>query len=298
MAPGHNEYVPGYKPPQVQNHEWRTAENSAAHLLPTLESKRVSDPKLSLLDVGTGSGTIAQSLATLIPEGTVIATDLSETILERARELAAGTAAKNLTFQRASAYELPFADNSFDVVHTSQMLCHMDAPVDALREMLRVTKPGGVVSAREADLSTSCYWPDVGGLRDFHRVWLEIHEASGGSITAGRQLVSWAMKAGAKREQIKASFGTWCYSDLEDRRMWGTFKGLRMLVHIVTGLTKCTTADTMISRIENGGIRTKAISLGLASGGNLAKMADAWREWADYDNGTLGLLHGEVLIFK
>jgi ubiquinone/menaquinone biosynthesis C-methylase UbiE len=223
MASGHNEYAPGYKTTQVKHHEWRTAENSAAHLLPTLESMRERNPNLTVLDVGTGSGTIATSLAARIPEAKIIATDISEEILARARELAADTKAKNVTFQQASAYELPFDDNSFDVTHTSQMLCHMDAPSDALREMLRVTKPGGVLSARESDLRTWCYWPDLEGLRNYHKLQVDTHEAAGGNASGGRQLVSWAIKAGASRDKIEASFGTWCYSDADERAMWGTF---------------------------------------------------------------------------
>lgn len=223
MASGHNEYVPGYKAAQVQHHEWRNAENSAAHLLPTLESMRQRNPKLSVLDVGTGSGTIATSLAARIPDAKMIATDLSEDILKRAQELAEGKGTKNVTFQQASAYELPFPDDSFDVTHTSQMLCHMDKPTDALKEMLRVTKPGGVVSACESDMRAWCLWPDLEGLRDYHRIQIETHEAAGGSASGGRQLVSWAINAGAPREAIKASFSAWCYSTTDERSMMGMF---------------------------------------------------------------------------
>lgn len=63
----------------------------------------------------------------------------------------AGAGATNVQFRRADAYRLPFADGAFDVTHCHQIPCHMDAPADALREMLRVTRPGGLVAARGAD---------------------------------------------------------------------------------------------------------------------------------------------------
>ena len=48
-----------------------------------------------------------------------------------------------MTFQVADAYELPFADDAFDVVHAHQVLQHLTDPIAALREMRRVTRPAG-----------------------------------------------------------------------------------------------------------------------------------------------------------
>jgi ubiquinone/menaquinone biosynthesis C-methylase UbiE len=65
---------------------------------------------------------------------------------------------KNIEFQQGDAYKLPFADETFDITFCHQMLTHLKAPWDELREMLRVTKPGGIVAAREGDLETECIW--------------------------------------------------------------------------------------------------------------------------------------------
>lgn len=259
----HNEYLPGYKASQVIHHEWRTAENSAAYLLPTLRSLHEKNPAPSFLDVGAGSGTISVGFAKrLLPGGQVTVTDLSDEILKRAESFAAAAdmTANNMVFRPANAYELPFPDATFDVTHCHQMLCHMDAPSDALREMLRVTKPGGVVAAREADVSTKknkliscpfffffvvielstrhdensdtnlfftkkmesqCLWPELPGLRLFNEVNEAVLRAAGACWSGGRQLVSWALKAGVRREQITASYGTWCFSAPEDKSVWG-----------------------------------------------------------------------------
>jgi len=45
--------------------------------------------------------------------------------------------------------------------------------------------------------------------------------ARGGCKNAGRQLLSWALRAGAKRDQITTSFGTWTYTEPKDRKLWG-----------------------------------------------------------------------------
>ncbi|KAM5354267.1 hypothetical protein ACJ41O_000917 [Fusarium nematophilum] len=220
---GHNQYGPGYS--QVKHHEWRTAQNSAAHLLPKLQSLAETNPHLKLLDVGAGSGTITVSLAKYIPQGQITATDLSDEILVRAREYAQSQGVSNIHFQQANVFELPFPDATFDITHAHQVLCHLDAPADAIREMIRVTKPGGTVSLRESDMQMWCFWPELPGLLKFHEVSSKILLANGGQDKGGRKLVSWALRAGVAREDITASFGTWCYSAPDDRRVWGKYPG-------------------------------------------------------------------------
>ncbi|RTE80412.1 hypothetical protein BHE90_005114 [Fusarium euwallaceae] len=272
---GHNKYGPGYG--QVRHHEWRTAENSSSHLLPKLQSMAKDNPKLKLLDVGAGSGTISTSLARYIPDGHVTATDISDEILVRAREYADSQGVTNIEFKRADVFELPFSDSTFDVTHAHQVLCHLDTPTEAIQEMIRVTKPGGVVSLRESDMHMWCFWPEIPGLLKFHENQIRVLVANGGQDKGGRQLVSWALKAGVARQDITASFGTWCYSDPEDRRVW---------------------AESMRERLIGGHTRRKSLELGIATESELDEMAQAWQDWADTDDATFGLVNGQVLIEK
>ena len=182
-------------------------------------------PSLKLLDVGAGSGTISVAFAEMVPEGQVIATDLNPDILVRAQGVAESHGTQNITFQAADVYNLPYEDETFDVVHCHQVLYQLKEPVNALREMLRVTRPGGIVAAREGDVESECVWPEVPGLLKFHTYIGKTIESAGGCTTAGRQLLSWALKAGAKRDRITATFGTWCYSELADKEVWGMSYG-------------------------------------------------------------------------
>ena len=215
----HNKYLPGYN--EVKHHEMRKAENCAGYLIPTLKSMADANPDLTLLDVGAGSGTITASLAKYMPRGKVTAADLSEEILKTAEANAKQMGAENIEFQPANVYELPFPDKSFDVVHTHQMLCHLDTPLEALAQLLRVTKPDGVLAVRECDMRMWSWWPMLPWLDRFHQVQLATHEGAGGTNIAGPQLVSWAMKLGVPRDRITASQGAWCYSTPEERRIWG-----------------------------------------------------------------------------
>lgn len=271
----HNQYLPGYK--QISHHEWRTAENSAAFLLPTIKSQYAANPKLKLLDVGTGPGTIARDFAKLIPNGHVTATDLSEEVLAKAEKLGQEDKLSNISWQKADVWALPFEDETFDIVHTHQMLIHLIKPVEALKEMLRVTKKGGVVAAKDGDLEMWSFYPLTPGLKRFHQVLLETHERNGSSAVAGRQLVSWALQAGVKRDQIKAGFSCWSYSDEADRQMWG---------------------QSMADRIKHGQMRQKAVEFGIMKDEEAEGMYNAWIEWKNSDEGTMGMMNGEILAFK
>ncbi|KAF4124316.1 ubiE/COQ5 methyltransferase family [Geosmithia morbida] len=259
-AKTHNAYAPGHSPDQVKHHEWRTAENSAAHLIPHLQRLSSADPGLQLLDVGAGSGTITASLARYIPGGHITATDISDEILDKAKQHALSEGLLDdeprLSFQRADVYSLPFEDASFDVTHAHQVLCHLDDPVLAVGEMLRVTRPGGVVALRETDMHMFAFWPELPGLLRFHELQVSTLLANGGQDKGGRRLVRWALEAGARREHVDAGFGTWCYSAPEDREAWGQ-------------------------------IRTKAIDMGLATETQLGDMVVAWETWRDTDEATL-----------
>ena len=80
---------PSVPAPQAIHHELRTTENSAAYLLPKLQSMKQANPHLTLLDVGAGSGTISVvTFAQAIPESHVTATDLNKEILLRAQAIA------------------------------------------------------------------------------------------------------------------------------------------------------------------------------------------------------------------
>ncbi|KAF2797505.1 S-adenosyl-L-methionine-dependent methyltransferase [Melanomma pulvis-pyrius CBS 109.77] len=268
---------PGHPPAQPILHEVRTAETSAAHLLPKLQAMKESNPHLTLLDVGSGSGTISVSFAKLIPDGHVTGIDLNPNILGRARAVAETAGVKNIEFQEGSVYKLPFADETFDITFCHQVLVHIGTPWDALHEMLRVTKRGGIVAAREGDYETESLWPEHPELSKFHKLMAGLMSAGGGTPTAGRQLLSWALKAGVERSQITLSYGTTSYSTPSDRKI-------------------C--SQGLSDQLRGGSLRTKALKFGLGTETDFEEMAKAWEEWATRDDATLAMLQGEILVQK
>ncbi len=86
-------YTHGHHESVLRSHRWRTAENSAAYLLPSLL------PGQRLLDVGCGPGTVTIDLAARVAPGEVVGVDRSAVVVDMAREAAQAAGASNVTFQ-------------------------------------------------------------------------------------------------------------------------------------------------------------------------------------------------------
>jgi ubiquinone/menaquinone biosynthesis C-methylase UbiE len=92
-----------------------------------------------ILEAGAGTGL---NIAFYPPGARVTATDLSGAMMQRARERARERKV-DVTFEEADLCNLPFADNTFDSAVATFVFCSVPDPVTCLREMGRVTKPGG-----------------------------------------------------------------------------------------------------------------------------------------------------------
>ncbi|MGW4441721.1 class I SAM-dependent methyltransferase [Streptomyces sp. NPDC004100] len=262
-------YTHGHHESVLRSHTWRTAANSAAYLLGSLK------PHMKVLDIGCGPGTITADLAALVPEGRVTGLDRAPGILEQARATAAERGLTNTDFAVGDVHALDFPDDTFCVVHAHQVLQHVGDPVRALREMARVTRPGGIVAVRDADYAAMTWYPAVDGLDD----WLDLYERvardNGGEPDAGRRLKSWALEAGLR--DVTATSGTWTFATAEERAWWSGLWADRTLASAY--------AD-------------RAVGGGHASAEELRAVSRAWREWGRQEDGWFAVLHGEILCRK
>jgi SAM-dependent methyltransferase len=105
----------------------------------------------SILDVGSGVGHWGRLLShVLAPDATVVGVDREPRWVEEATANAAEAGlADRFSYRVASADQLPFEDESFDLVTCQTLLIHVADPRAAIDEMIRVTKCGGLVVASE-----------------------------------------------------------------------------------------------------------------------------------------------------
>lgn len=95
----------------------------------------------SVLDVGCGHGFITSMIAKNT-KARVTGTDFSKSAVSQAGEF---YKLPNLSFVDGDAKKLPFDDNSFDLVVSSEIIEHIPGPQDVIEEFYRVVKPGGLV---------------------------------------------------------------------------------------------------------------------------------------------------------
>jgi ubiquinone/menaquinone biosynthesis C-methylase UbiE len=96
-----------------------------------------------ILDVACGPGLLSKELAIRLPQATVTGIDYSKHAINLAKQNCQGLA--NSQFRQMDAYRIQFSSAKFDAVVCKDSLHHFNKPTQALKEMLRVLKPGGLL---------------------------------------------------------------------------------------------------------------------------------------------------------
>ena len=107
---------------------------------PTLALMNIQ-PSDRVLDVGCGTGWLGKKLAALVPDGQVVGLDVSDEMVRRARQAAAGLG--NLTFLRGSVDRIPWESGYFTKVISVESAYYWPDPASGLREFFRVLAPDG-----------------------------------------------------------------------------------------------------------------------------------------------------------
>lgn len=258
-------YTHGHHASVLAIHAWRTAENSAAYLLPELR------PGMRLLDVGCGPGTLTVDLARRVAPGEVVGVDREQSVLADARRHAADRGVE-VDFRPGDVYALDFPEASFDVVHAHQVLQHLTDPVAALRELARVTRSGGLVAARDSDYACFAIAPHDRLLERWRALYRDVARRNRAEPDAGRFLKGWARAAGLRRVAVSSS--TWTFADPETCGWWG---------------------GNWAERCRSSSFAEQAVEQGLASRDELEAIADAWRRWSIEPDACFVALHCEIL---
>ena len=257
-------YTHGHAESVLRSHRARTAANSAAYLLPEL------GPTDRLLDVGSGPGTITADLARLV--GEVVAVEIDEAAAALTRAELERQGVTNAVVVVGDVQALDLDDDAFDVVHAHQVLQHVADPVEALREMSRVTRPGGVVGARDSDYAAFAWYPRLAGLDRWWALYDAAARSNGGEPDAGRHLLAWAHAAGLA--DVTATSSTWCFATPETRVWWG---------------------GMWADRVTGTALGEQLLAEGRATADELAAVAAAWHAWAADPDGWISVHHGEVV---
>jgi ubiquinone/menaquinone biosynthesis C-methylase UbiE len=258
----YEKYTHGHAPATLRQHGQRTADEAAAFLLPHLR------PGMRLLDVGCGPGSITRGLAERLAPGQVVGVDLSKEALDGARRDAAARGLTNLHYQEGSAYQLPFPDASFDAVYAHQVLQHLRERESAVREMLRVVRPEGLVAVRDVDWGTAAYWPRDPWIDRFIEVHHQAWYRNGGEPQMGRQLR--ALFSAAEVVALEISAAVWCYATPDETAAWG---------------------EAYADRLLTSPMGERPVEYGFATRAEIESMAAAFKAWGSHPEATWMFIH-------
>jgi ubiquinone/menaquinone biosynthesis C-methylase UbiE len=166
-----------------------------------------------LAEFGCGAGKMGLQLMPLLPRGsTYTGIDQSSKLISQGRHAWANTSWP-VEFHEGSIYASPFTDGSFDMTLIHTVLMHVPNPERVIQEMIRVTRPGGLVIACEANRNAHTAMLHIAELNHqenvplelFQRINREILKRTGVDHNIGVKLPVLMHQAGLKQIQIRVS---------------------------------------------------------------------------------------------
>ena len=242
-------YVHGYDPKENSR-----LQDQASTLVELLHSDTNYPPGSLVLEAGCGVGAQTVILASHSPQARITSIDISGSSVAEARAAAEAAGVRNVSFQQADIFDLPFADESFDHVFLCFVLEHLANPVEALLQLKKMLKPGGTLTAIEGDHGSTFFHPDSESAHNAIRCQIELQARAGGNALIGRQLYPLLHEAGFSEVRVSPRM---VYVDSSKPAL-------------VDGFTK----KTFTAMIE--GVRQPALAAGLATE-------------TDFDNGVADL---------
>ncbi len=190
-------YVHGYDPRETQR-----LQDQASTLVELLHADTAYPPGSRVLEAGCGVGAQTVTLAAHSPDAHIVSIDISEASVAAARRAVEAAGFHHVEFRQADILDLPFAPESFDHVFLCFVLEHLARPVDVLRKLKAVLRPGGTLTAIEGDHGSTFFHPDSEAAHRAIRCQIELQARAGGNALIGRQLHPLLQAAGFSQIQV------------------------------------------------------------------------------------------------
>lgn len=235
-------------------------QDQASSLVELLHSDTAYPEGASVLEAGCGIGSQTVTLARNSPKARITSVDISESQLSQARRAIEAAGIRNVTFQQADLFDLPFAPRSFDHVFVCFVLEHVPGPDKALQTLKNMLKPGGSLTVIEGDHGSAYYHPRSGYAQRAIQCLVDLQARAGGDSLIGRELYPLVSAAGFRDVSVSPRM---VYVDSSKPRL-------------VEGFTR----KTFTAMVE--GVRAPAIEAGLTSAADFDRgIADLYRTAED-----------------
>ena len=232
-------YVHGY-----DHRENIRLQDQASTLAELLHHDTAYPAKSRILEPGCGVGAQTITLARNSPDSRLISIDMSRESIAAARNKIKEEGFKNVSFQQADIFRLPFKPGSFDHIFVCFVLEHLAQPDVALTCLKGLLKDGGTITVIEGDHGSTYFYPDNEAAYKAIRCQVELQKRAGGNANIGRELYPLLKAAGFGGIKVSPRM---VYVDSSKP-------------HLVEGFTK----NTFTAMVE--GVRESAIQAGLIDG--------------------------------
>jgi SAM-dependent methyltransferase len=187
------EYVHGYSPKESAR-----LTDQATALTELLHADTGYPPGSLVLEAGCGTGAQTVILTANSPLASFTSIDISTESLAEARRRVDKAGRANVTFERADIFQPPFPPDHFDHVFVCFVLEHLHDPVEALRALTTVVRPGGSLTVIEGDHGSAYFHPDSERARAAVQCLVELQRRAGGDPCIGRRLYPLMVAAGVR----------------------------------------------------------------------------------------------------
>lgn len=183
MGNAKHEYVHGYS-----SQENERLVDQATTLTELLHSDTKYPAGCSVLEVGCGTGAQTVALVNNSPDTQFTCVDISKESLMAAKVRLETTGHKNVAFQQADIFNLPFPDDKFDHIFVCFVLEHLKNPLEALLHLKAKLKKGGSITVIEGDHGSTYFHPESRVAWQLIQCLIDLQAQIGGNSLIGRQL--------------------------------------------------------------------------------------------------------------
>ncbi len=188
-----SKYVHGYS--DVEANRLKEQANSLADLI---HHDSVWPAGSLILEAGCGVGAQTQTVAPQNPNCQFISIDISEESINKASKLIESEGIKNVEFQTADIFDLPYQDNYFDHIFLCFVLEHLPNPGQTLDKLKKKLKPNGTITLIEGDHGSTYFHPNSKAAQKAIQCQVELQKMNGGDANVGRKLYPMLENAGFK----------------------------------------------------------------------------------------------------
>lgn len=157
--------------------------------LRTLKLLGLSD-RSKILEIGSGPGFVTERLLSAFPSSYVVSLDIDDVMINIAKKRLSNYGKNRLSILKGNVMDMRINDNSFDFVVVRLVFQHLNDPVSAANEILRVLKPGGKVIITDID---NGMWgisePEIKNISGSMNKMSNMQKAGGGDRNIGRKLL-------------------------------------------------------------------------------------------------------------